>query len=153
METQILESSLSFIKLLSSLLEAVEVEFIQKQGELHPGGKVNLYELGDTVWKEQFQYFLYVINSQYTLIHNPSFTHAEVEKLVVILDLPEVISCPKMRIKEDKLTAMCMLLKRLAYPSRLADISIQFGWQKSRNLWPSICGQGGSISYTLTVHA
>ncbi|KIJ47401.1 hypothetical protein M422DRAFT_248788 [Sphaerobolus stellatus SS14] len=132
METQILESSLSFIKLLNSLLEAVEVEFIQKQGELRPGGKVNLYELGDTVWKEQFRYFLYVINSQYTLIHNPSFTRAEVEKLVVVLDLPEVISCPKMRIKEDKLTAMCMLFKWLAYPSRLADISMQFGWRKSR---------------------
>ncbi|KIJ51635.1 hypothetical protein M422DRAFT_243936 [Sphaerobolus stellatus SS14] len=98
-----------------SLLKAMDAEFLQKQGELRPGGKINLNELGDTVWKEQFR-----------------FTRAKVEKLVVALDLPDVISCPKMRVKEDNITALCMLLRRLSYPSRLADISMQLGWQKTR---------------------
>ncbi|KIJ31630.1 hypothetical protein M422DRAFT_98767, partial [Sphaerobolus stellatus SS14] len=30
------------------------------------------------------------------------------------------------------ITALCMLLRRLAFPSRLADVEMQFGWERSR---------------------
>ncbi|KIJ47934.1 hypothetical protein M422DRAFT_98781, partial [Sphaerobolus stellatus SS14] len=60
------------------------------------------------------------------------FTRAEVEELVAVLDLPAVIVCSKSRIKEDRITALCMLLRRLASPTRLIDLEMQFGWEKSR---------------------
>ncbi|KIJ52003.1 hypothetical protein M422DRAFT_157204, partial [Sphaerobolus stellatus SS14] len=60
------------------------------------------------------------------------FTRAKIEELVDVLDLPAVIVCSKSRIKEDRITALCMLLRRLAFPSRLVDVEMQFGWEKSR---------------------
>ncbi|KIJ48869.1 hypothetical protein M422DRAFT_162061, partial [Sphaerobolus stellatus SS14] len=60
------------------------------------------------------------------------FDHHEVEELIKVLDLPAFIKCPTSRIKEDRITALCMLLRRLAYPTRLTDVEMQFGWEKSR---------------------
>lgn len=36
------------------------------------------------------------------------------------------------RIVEDKITALCMLLARLAWPNRLADLHLKFGWKPER---------------------
>ncbi|KIJ34460.1 hypothetical protein M422DRAFT_182036, partial [Sphaerobolus stellatus SS14] len=46
--------------------------------------------------------------------------------------MPAYIQCEKSRNKEDRITALCMLLRRLAYPARLVDVEMQFGWEKSR---------------------
>ncbi|KAF7371924.1 hypothetical protein MVEN_00050100 [Mycena venus] len=60
------------------------------------------------------------------------FTHADVYTLVDALNLPDVIYCEENRICEDKITALCMLLRRLAYPCRLVDLEVEFGWETSR---------------------
>ncbi|KAF7344025.1 hypothetical protein MVEN_01692000 [Mycena venus] len=52
----------------------------------------------------------------------------EVHVLAKALDLPDVIECMQKQIKEDRVMALCMLLRCLAYPSRLVDIEFQFGW-------------------------
>lgn len=45
--------------------------------------------------------------------------------------LPEQIRAENM-IVEDKITALCMLLARLAWPNRLADLRLKFGWKPER---------------------
>jgi len=73
-----------------------------------------------------------LVVAYYSNLCNHSFTRAEVYQLVDILDLPLWIQCPTTRVKEDRVTALCMLLRRLAYPTRFADVEMQFGWEKSR---------------------
>ena len=43
------------------------------------------------------------------------------------LQLPEKVSADNL-IVEDGRTALCMLLARLAYPNRLKDMAMKFGW-------------------------
>jgi hypothetical protein len=43
-----------------------------------------------------------------------------------------MIHCPDSRIREDCVTALCMLLARLVHPSRHCDFEMQFGWEKTR---------------------
>jgi hypothetical protein len=66
------------------------------------------------------------------LICSYRFTHSEVYLLAEALHLPEDISCSENQIKEDRATALCMLLCRLAYPCRLVDMEMEFGWETSR---------------------
>ena len=73
-----------------------------------------------------FPFFLHVF-----LLICYSFTCEEVHKLVDALDLPPAIQCGVSCIHEDSVTAIYMLLHCLAYPSRLVDIKMQFGWEKS----------------------
>jgi len=47
------------------------------------------------------------------------------------LQLPEMVSAEN-RIVEDRRTALCMLLARLAYPNRLGDLAMKFGWSVER---------------------
>lgn len=61
-----------------------------------------------------------------------SFTQNEINKLVVILDLPEIVKCPQSGVSEERVTALCMLLRRLAYPIRLGDVALFFGWESTR---------------------
>lgn len=53
-------------------------------------------------------------------------------QLADALDLPVVVKVNENQIKEPRITALCMLLRRLCYPSRLADIEMQFGWERTR---------------------
>ncbi|KAJ6467359.1 hypothetical protein C8R45DRAFT_1171790 [Mycena sanguinolenta] len=55
--------------------------------------RVNLDTHSDDSWLQQFR-----------------FTRAEVSTLVEALDLPDVVECPQSGIKEDRGTALCMLL-------------------------------------------
>jgi hypothetical protein len=55
METRIREMYASFTTLLLVLLEAQDKELLGEEGRLRPEGKINLYDLGDVVWKEQFR--------------------------------------------------------------------------------------------------
>jgi hypothetical protein len=66
------------------------------------------------------------------LITSIRFTRLEVRLLAEALDLPEAIECGENHIKEDRVTALCMLLRRLAYPCRLVDMEMEFGWEASR---------------------
>jgi hypothetical protein len=66
------------------------------------------------------------------LIRSYRFTRSEVYLLAEVLDLPEDISCSENQIKEDRATALCMLLRRLAYPCRLGDMEMEFGWETSQ---------------------
>jgi len=50
---------------------------------------------------------------------------------VDILQLPNPIRADN-RITEDSCTALCMLLARLAYPNRLCDHALKFGWPVER---------------------
>jgi len=59
------------------------------------------------------------------------FTRSEVEELVIALQLPAVIKADN-RIVEDSRTGLWMLLARLAYPNRLSDLAMQFGWSDER---------------------
>jgi hypothetical protein len=62
------------------------------------------------------------------LLHSLS----EVHQLVNVLDQPHLIKCSQSNIEEDRVTALCMLLRRLAYPTRLVDVEIQLGWERFR---------------------
>lgn len=59
METRILQDTVSFLDLVSKLLATQDKEFPQSAGSLRPGGKINLDQLGDNMWLEQFRYALY----------------------------------------------------------------------------------------------
>lgn len=48
------------------------------------------------------------------------------------MDIPNPFHVEENKIVEDNVTALCMLLRRLAYPSRLKDMQLQFGWEGSR---------------------
>ncbi|KAJ6494600.1 hypothetical protein DFH09DRAFT_1290631 [Mycena vulgaris] len=52
---QILEASLSFNELLAELLDAQDEQWIALEGRFRPGGRVNVYDLGDDIWLEQFR--------------------------------------------------------------------------------------------------
>jgi len=54
-----------------------------------------------------------------------------VEELVQALKLPEKVRADN-QIIEDRRTALCMLLGRLAYPNRLSDMAMKFGWSVER---------------------
>jgi len=47
------------------------------------------------------------------------------------LQLPAIIQCDN-RIVEESRTGLCMLLARLAYPNRLSDLGMKFGWPVER---------------------
>ncbi|KAG0644697.1 hypothetical protein HOY80DRAFT_1107111 [Tuber brumale] len=51
----------------------------------------------------------------------------EVEARVRALQLPEIVRADN-SIVEDSKTALCMLLARLTYPTRLSDLTMKFGW-------------------------
>ncbi|KAF8160115.1 hypothetical protein K438DRAFT_1776658 [Mycena galopus ATCC 62051] len=55
MEVQILEASLSFHELLFDLLDTLDNDWINRQGRFRPNGRVDLYDLGDDIWREQFR--------------------------------------------------------------------------------------------------
>ena len=57
------------------------------------------------------------------------FEKEEVYDLAECLQLPEYIFGENPRIKEDRITALYMTLARLAYPTRLADYHLMFGWR------------------------
>jgi hypothetical protein len=65
------------------------------------------------------------------LICSYRFTRSEVYRLAEALDLPEDISCSKNQIKEDRAAALCMLLRRLAYPCHLVNMEMEFEWETS----------------------
>lgn len=48
-----------------------------------------------------------------------------------VLQLPDPVRADN-RIIEDRRTALCMLLARLAYPNRLCDLALKFGWPIER---------------------
>ncbi|KAF8147431.1 hypothetical protein K438DRAFT_1989661 [Mycena galopus ATCC 62051] len=99
-EIEILLAAKNFHETLERLLDALDEEWIsQSQGRMRPGGKLDLASLSQSVFFEQFR-----------------FTYAEVEQLVIHLDLPAEFKCPQTRITEDAFTAVCMLLRRLSSP-------------------------------------
>ncbi|KAG0640996.1 hypothetical protein HOY80DRAFT_855296, partial [Tuber brumale] len=59
------------------------------------------------------------------------FKQSEVEDLMHALQLPEIVRAENLII-EDRRTALCMLLARLAYPNRLSDLAMKFGWSVER---------------------
>lgn len=59
------------------------------------------------------------------------FTLAEIDQLVVAMDLPDPVFCDN-GVRETAQTALAMLLRRLAYPARYKDIYRLFGWETSR---------------------
>jgi hypothetical protein len=56
MEATILESTISFNSLLADVLDALDEQWIAREGRFRPGGRVDLYTLGDDIWLEQFRY-------------------------------------------------------------------------------------------------
>ncbi|KDQ31559.1 hypothetical protein PLEOSDRAFT_166716 [Pleurotus ostreatus PC15] len=116
MATTFLASRIAFNRrLLEVLAEADDLVEEQTAGRMRPGGRVRLESLGDDVWLQQFR-----------------FTRSEINQLVMHLDLPESVRCPDSGAAEDRVTALCMLLRRLAYPIRLVDVELIFGWERSR---------------------
>jgi len=65
------------------------------------------------------------------MLTSKRFTRKEVEELVNALQLPRIVRAAN-RITEDSRTALCMLLARLAYPNRLCDLALKFGWPVER---------------------
>ncbi|RPA89084.1 hypothetical protein L873DRAFT_1894669 [Choiromyces venosus 120613-1] len=86
----------------------------RKRGPLREGGRLDLDSLTEEEWRNQFR-----------------FTQSEVEELVEVLQLPNPIRANN-RITEDRRTALCMLLARLAYPNHLCDLALKFGWPVER---------------------
>ena len=46
--------------------------------------------------------------------------------------VPLVIKCSQTNIEEDRVTALCILLRRLACPIHLVDVEMQLGWERSQ---------------------
>jgi hypothetical protein len=59
------------------------------------------------------------------------FTLPEINQLVIAMDIPDPVVCDN-GVKESAQTSLAMLLRRLSYPSRYADIYRLFGWERSR---------------------
>lgn len=57
---------------------------------------------------------------------NYRFEKEDIPRLAVLLGLLEFINTPN-RLTISRHEAMCILLRRLAYPARLSDVSIVFG--------------------------
>src|SRR4051794_10887805 len=70
-------------------------------------------------------------NLYYNTNTSDRFDKEEVYNLAECVQLPEYIFGEN-RIKEDRITALCMTLARLAYPTRLADYHLMFGWRPER---------------------
>ncbi|KAJ3534740.1 hypothetical protein NMY22_g6792 [Coprinellus aureogranulatus] len=115
MEAEILEESIEFSQLMLDILEIDEAHRLDATGSLRDGGRLDIRVLGDSVWLKQFR-----------------FTQAEVKRLADVLDLPPYIRDEGSRNHEDKVVALCMLLRKLAYPIRHSDVELLFGWEKSR---------------------
>jgi hypothetical protein len=96
------------------LLSKVKRTNTRWRGQEREDGVLDLNTLHPDAWKTYFR-----------------FTQEEVVRLSEALQLPEYIYGDN-RIKEEKLQALCMLLVRLAYPSRLSDLHLQFGWKPER---------------------
>ncbi|KIO28419.1 hypothetical protein M407DRAFT_182246 [Tulasnella calospora MUT 4182] len=96
-------------------------------GRMRPGGRVDLARLGSDIWMQQFR-----------------FTWAEVTELAAVLDLPADVVAEN-GVREDRVTALAMLLRRLAYPARSSDVEMMFGWERSR--FSRICQTTASLIY------
>lgn len=59
------------------------------------------------------------------------FSKNEIERLVWCLEIPEKVSADN-KIYEPDGVALCMLLARLAWPHRLADMHLEFDWKPER---------------------
>lgn len=55
----------------------------------------------------------------------------EVTELAAVLELPAKVIAGN-GVCEDRVTALAMLLRRLAYPARSSDVEMMFGWERSR---------------------
>ncbi|KAF7312656.1 hypothetical protein MIND_00279800 [Mycena indigotica] len=115
MEAHVLQADLEFQGMLSMVAQREEDRWDSRLSNLRDGGPIDVNSHGDNWWLEHFR-----------------FTRHETESLVLALDLPEYIICPESRNREDSKTALCMLLARLTHRSRLNDIEMQFGWERSR---------------------
>lgn len=115
----------------------------RKRGPLREGGRLDLDSLAEEEWRNQFRYVylnrtLYIVSMRErrkvgnkSVLTGNRFTRSEVEELVEVLQLPNPIRADN-RITEDPRTALCMLLARLAYPNRLCDLALKFGWSVER---------------------
>jgi hypothetical protein len=56
MEAAIIEESLGFSELLSDMLSTRETQLLNARGSLRAGGRLDLCQLGDDVWLDQFRY-------------------------------------------------------------------------------------------------
>lgn len=59
------------------------------------------------------------------------FRRVDVDALLRNLDLPDSVRA-KNGVTADPKTALLMVIRRLSTPSRLSDIELQFGWERSR---------------------
>lgn len=118
METAALEAEIAFLKDLADLLDAWDSIDEERQraveGRLREGGTLDLRKLGDDICRLHFR-----------------FTYDEMCSLALALQLPPIVRCDN-DIKVDSMTALAMLLRRLAYPARLVDIELGFGWEATR---------------------
>jgi len=55
MASQILQDSVSFLTLVEELLKAQDDDFLRGAGSLRPGGRIDVNNMGDNVWLEQFR--------------------------------------------------------------------------------------------------
>lgn len=81
------------------------------RGQEREGGIINLDIIERYAWLTYFR-----------------FTHEEVLNLVVCLQIPDPVRSDN-GIVEDSLTALCMLLAHFAWPNRLSDLHVKFGWK------------------------
>jgi len=137
MEAQILASHVAFLQFLHDTLEKLDEEQMKhEEGRYRPGGKVDLYTLGDDQWLEQFWCAIWHTDwsceSAILIYPSERFTQEEAHQLVDALDLPIIIKCSHTGIEEDRLTALCMLLWHLSYPTCLVDVEMQLGWERSQ---------------------
>lgn len=71
--------------------------------QLPARGRIDLRAAGDQVWMQQFN----------------------------ALDLPPLVAADN-SVSEPRITALDMLLRRLAYPIRLEDVEMMLGWERTR---------------------
>lgn len=99
---------------LEVLAKASEQNNTRWRGQQRHGGPIDLDILEGDAWKTYFR-----------------FSKDEVYRLATCLKIPDKVQSDN-RIFEDKITALCMLLARLAWPNRLSDLNLKFGWKPER---------------------
>lgn len=91
----------------------LQKESVRWKGQLREE-ELDLNSLSESAWRTYFR-----------------FTKVEVYQLVAALQLPSPIQ-GRNKIIQDPIVGLCMLLNRLAYPNRLADQAMKFGWRVER---------------------
>lgn len=118
------------------LMQIAEIEVLGRalvennsrgRGQQRDGGLINPNSLEGEAWKTYFR-----------------FSKDKIYRLANYLHIPDKVQSSNL-IFEEKITALCMLLARLAWPNQLAELHLKLGWKPER--------VSRTVIYTITINS